>query len=248
VSSNYIQETASLDTALAAQGGEISKSLRVSLPAVVSSFDEARQAVTLTITIDGVAEDGSQLPIPPLVDVPVSFPRGGGFAFTFPLATGDAGIVVFSDRALDTWLTSGKQAIPSELRFHDLSDAQFIPGITPFTQAIPGFRTDAIVMRQLTGSGYVSIDSGGNVDVDGTQLTVHCPATFMKPVMMQDTLTVAGLFTYQGGMTGSGGEGSVASITGAVNVTGDVVINGVKLGAHIHPGDSGGQTGPAENG
>ncbi|MFN2007788.1 hypothetical protein [Escherichia coli] len=48
-------------------------------------------------------------------------------------------------------------------------------------------------------------------------------------------------------MTASGGEGSVASITGTVNVIGDVVINGIKIGTHKHPGDSGGTTGGPEN-
>lgn len=36
-------------------------------------------------------------------------------------------------------------------------------------------------------------------------------------------------------------------ITGTQNVTGDVVVNGIKLGSHKHPGDSGGVTGSPEN-
>jgi len=60
-------------------------------------------------------------------------------------------------------------------------------------------------------------------------------------------MTVENMFTYQGGMTGSGGVGSVASITGTMNVTGDVVINGIKIATHKHPGDSGGTTGEPEN-
>lgn len=37
------------------------------------------------------------------------------------------------------------------------------------------------------------------------------------------------------------------TVTGEIDVTGDVVVNGIKLGSHKHPGDSGGITGEPQN-
>ncbi|EDR3673570.1 baseplate protein [Salmonella enterica subsp. arizonae serovar 40:z4,z24:] len=201
----------------------------------------------MQIVTSGQDTDGAEMPLPLLVDVPVQFPRAGGFALTYPVDPGDEGLVVFSDRCIDGWFSSGAVGIPPDHRQHDLSDAMFIPGISSLARVIADFRNDAIVMRQLDGPGYVAVDKGGNVDIDGNLLTVHCPAKFLKSVTMDETLDVAGMFTYTAGMTGSGGESGVASITGTVNVTGDVVINGIKIGTHKHPGDSGGTTGTPQN-
>ena len=43
------------------------------------SFDSSKQTVTLATQIKMKLADGKDADIPALVDVPVSFPRGGGF-------------------------------------------------------------------------------------------------------------------------------------------------------------------------
>jgi phage baseplate assembly protein gpV len=126
-----------------------------------------------------------------------------------------------------------------------LSDASFIPGISSMGRVISTLRSDAIVMRQLNGNGYVSIDTEGNVDIDGAALRVHCPVEFMKPVTMEDTLQVAKTLTFTGGMNGSGGESAVATFSGNVTITGDATISSISYSGHIHQehGDGGGLTG-----
>lgn len=240
----YPTDNASVDSGLDECSKDLLERLRVASPAIVKSFD-GRQTVTVQITSHGQDNSGQALPVGLLVDVPVQFPRGGGFAVTFPIKPGDEGLVVFSDRCIDGWFSTGAPGIPPDHRQHDLSDAMFIPGISSLKRVISDFRNDAIVMRQLSGPGYVSIDESGNVDVDGALMTVHCPAKFMKPVTMLDTLTVNGLFTYTAGMSGSSSEeGSVATITGNMDIIGEVTINGMKVSIHKHNenGDGGGVT------
>jgi len=244
----YPTDNASLDSSIDLGNADQAYNLRVSSPAIVKSFD-GRQTVSVQMVAHGLDDSGQEEPLPLLVDVPVQFPRGGGFALTFPIKPGDEGLVVFSDRCIDGWFSSGETGVPPDHRQHDLSDAMFIPGISSLKRVIGNFRNDAIVMRQLEGPGYVSIDDAGNVDIDGAMLTVHCQARFMKPVVMDDTLNVAGMFTYTAGMTGSGGEGSVASITGTMDINGEVTLNGVKVSLHRHPenGDGGGITDGPQN-
>lgn len=238
----YPNNNASLDSSLDAAGEDLSSRIRVSSPAIVLKFDE-KQTVTVQLALSGLDENGAEIQISPIVDVPVQFPRGGGFAVTFPIAAGDEGLAVFSDRCIDGWFASGAIGVPPDHRQHDLSDAFFIPGVSSLKRVIGDFRTDAIVMRQLDGSGYVSIDNAGNVDIDGNLLTVHCKTKFLKPVNMTDTLDVGGLFTFTAGMSGSGG-GDVTA-----NILGEVTINGIKLSVHRHQenGDGGGTTDGPKN-
>jgi hypothetical protein len=218
---------------------------RVAVPGIVESFDGSKQTATVIVACSGSDSDGSEMRLPPLLDVPVSFPRGGGFAVTFPVSPGDEGLLVFSDRCIDGWFQTGSPGIPPDHRLHDLSDASFIPGISSLGRAISELRTDAITLRQLEGNGFVSIDTEGNVDIDGTLLRVHCPVEFAQSVTMDDTLNVAKTLTYQGGMNGSGGDGVAASFSGAITVSGDATISNISYSGHTHQehGDGGGITG-----
>ncbi|THD42122.1 hypothetical protein ERD95_22905 [Enterobacteriaceae bacterium ML5] len=244
----YARENASVDTVLDAAKNDVGQQLRVALPAIVTAFDPARQTVSLQAAIAGTDEDSSPMNLPPLVDVPVKFPRGGGFAFTFPISAGDEGLAIFADRCIDGWFASGQVSQEPEFRQHDLSDGFFLPGVSSLAKVIGAFRNDAVVMRQLAGNGYVSIDTGGNVEIDGAKLTVHCEAEFMKPVTMDDTATVQGETTCNGGLSASGGEGgTAASITGGVTVTGgDVTVDGIGTKSHHHIDSQSGTTSEAK--
>lgn len=242
------RDTASLDSLLGAAAGDLSGRLRVALPAIVTGFDAEKQTVSLQVAVSGTDENGGALALPPLADVPVKFPRGGGFAFTFPISAGDEGFAIFADRCIDGWFASGQVSQEPEFRQHDLSDGFFLPGVSSLAKVIGAFRNDAVVMRQLAGNGYVSIDTGGNVEIDGAKLTVHCEAEFMKPVTMDDTATVQGETTCNGGLSASGGEGgTAASITGGVTVTGgDVTVDGIGTKAHHHIDSQSGTTSEAK--
>lgn len=219
----YPRENTSLEGIINNALADNAAHFRVAVPGIVESFDASKQTATVIVACSGTDSDGSEMRLPPLLDVPVSFPRGGGFAVTFPIVAGDEGLLVFSDRCIDGWFQTGSPGIPPDHRLHDLSDACFIPGIGSLGRAISELRTDAIVMRQLEGTGYVAIDSAGNVDIDGTVLRVHCPVEFMKPVTMDDTLQVAKTAT----------------------ISGDATISNISYSGHTHQehGDGGGITG-----
>lgn len=245
--SNLNRDTASFDSVVDQAGGDLASNLRVALPAIVTEFNDKQQTVTLQPAIAGTGADGAALKLPPLADVPVKFPRGGGFAFTFPITAGDEGLAIFSDRCIDGWFSTGQISQEDDHRLHDLSDGFFLPGVSSLSRAIGTFRNDAIVMRQLDGNGYVSIDKSSNIDIDGAKLRVHCEAEFMKPVVMDDTATVAGLTNCNGGLSASGGEGAAAKITGNVEVTGgELSVDGIGTKSHHHIDSQNGNTSEAK--
>jgi hypothetical protein len=132
------------------------------LPGIVESFN----ADALTCTVQPAIKanvrspDGSTqwVALPLLLDVPVTFPRGGGCTLTFPIAKGDECLVVFSSRCIDAWWQSGDVQVQSELRMHDLSDGFAIPG--PFSQAtkISGWSGDSVQLRSNDGAAFIGLN------------------------------------------------------------------------------------------
>jgi len=100
--------------------------LWTALPASVVSVNLAAQTVSVQPTIQGSVADPAgnvrQVNLPLLVDVPLVWPKAGGFALTFPVAPGDEVLVVFACRCIDSWWQSGGIGAPAEARMHDLSD------------------------------------------------------------------------------------------------------------------------------
>lgn len=210
---NYSQTLATPETATDHQIQQNQLNLHTALPAKVVSFDPSKQTVTLAVQIKMQLSDGGVADIPPLLDVPVSFPRGGGFAVTFPLKAGDEGMAIFSERCIDGWWQNGSASAPLDFRLHDLSDAMFIPGICSVPKAISGFFTDGLSMQTLDGSTYIRIQNG--------------------------SILIKGDIKHQGDTSQTGSHSS----TGVISSDTDVKAGGVSGKTHKHQGDSGGTTG-----
>lgn len=213
---NYDAINATPESAVDAQIFQAQKNIHTALPAKIVSFNAERQTATLAIQITQLLTDGGTVQIPPLVDVPVSFPRGGGFAFTFPLASGDEGIAIFSERCIDGWWQSGKASEPLDVRLHDFSDAMFIPGICSTPNVISEFFSNGLSMQTVDANTYIRITNGG-IQIKG-DIEHH-------------------------GNTSQNGE---FSATGTISSDTDVLAAGVSGKTHKHRGDSGGKTGEPE--
>lgn len=218
--SNYDYETPSTEQTLAQNIEEAVKDLRVAMPVKVISFDASKQTVSVQPMIKVTLNAGGSMPLPVLVDVPVKFPRGGGFAVTFPIIAGDEGIVIISDRCIDGWYQSGSLSDPLDLRLHDLSDAFFLAGVSSLPNVIKSFDSDALVMRKLDNSAYLKIEQSGAVSIDGTMCTIKCPLIFEQ------------------GMQGANSLGGEAmGVSGSLKHTGgELSSNGVVLDTHTHSG------------
>lgn len=127
--------------------GRIS-TVHTSLPAVVTAYDENKQRCSVQPLIKNsfLDEEGTrQIESFPIVNgVPVVFPGGGGFRATFPISDGSlsiegqtvpatTGLLIFSERSMDTWLSGHGQLVDPEIdQLHDLSDGIFLAGLNPF--------------------------------------------------------------------------------------------------------------------
>lgn len=217
--SDYQYQTASAETATDLQIQNALRQLHTALPAKVVSFNSIKQTVTLAAQIKQVLVEGNAVDIPPLLEVPISYPRGGGFAITFPLQAGDEGIALFSERCIDGWWQSGKASEPLDYRFHDLSDAMFIPGICSQPQRVKNFFTAGLSLQTLSGN------------------------TFIR--MIEGSITIQGDITHTGNTQQTGNFVQVGNLTstGTIAAAVDVSAGGISGKSHTHRGDSGGTTG-----
>lgn len=142
--------------------------LWTALPAVVDTFNAGKGTVHAQPTIQAqVFQPNGQwidTNLPLCHDCPITFPGGGGFSMTFPLAKGNEGLLVFASRCIDSWWQSGGIQKQAELRMHDLSDGFFLP---------TGGMSNALVPSSIstTGAEIRSANGMTSIHMDGTTLS-----------------------------------------------------------------------------
>lgn len=99
------------------------------------------------------------------------------------------------------------------------------------------------VIEHDRSSGDVSVQTDGVVKIKaGAKVSIDTPET-----MVSGNTTVNGLLTYTAGLSAvNSGGGDAANIEGTMVVNGEIILNGIPLSQHKHPGDSGGKTGLPE--
>lgn len=202
------------------------------LPSVVTAVDLSKQTVSVQPSVQGniSAPDGSSqsVNLPLLVDVPIVWPRAGGFALTFPIVAGDEVLVVFASRCIDAWWQSGGVGVQAEVRMHDLSDGFAVLAPTSQPKKLSNVSSSNVQLRDEAGTTYVEIASGGKIKLLGaTSIDINAP-----------TVNIAATNLNINGST---------NMTGQVTQTGGMSIGGITFGTHKHSDPQGGTTGGPTN-
>ncbi|MBG9773573.1 Gp138 family membrane-puncturing spike protein [Brevibacillus laterosporus] len=162
---------------------KIFSTMRVSVPGIIKKFDHETQTAEVQIALrEHVQQEDLQYvwtKIEPLLDVPVVFPRGGGYVLTFPIKEDDECLIVFSDMCIDAWFTLGKLQNQIEKRRHDLSDAICIPGLWSQPRKLKDFSQNHVELRDEDRSQFIRMKPGvidlvsPTVRVNGVNITTH---------------------------------------------------------------------------
>lgn len=139
--------------------------MHVALPGKVESYDASTQTASIKPMVKQVteAEEGEiseSLPVIP--NVPIAFPRAGGFFVSFPVAKGDTVLLVFCDASIDEWRATDKESEPGDLRKHTLSGAVAIPGVYANANKLSDAHDENMVMGE-DGGGQIHIKPNGEV-------------------------------------------------------------------------------------
>lgn len=145
------------------------KEVWTALPGIVQSV-KANMTCTVQPTIKAqlVSPKNGQITwqtLPVLVDVPLVFLVGGGFAVTVPVKEGDEVLVVFAARCINAWWQNGGIQNQGDIQFHDMNDGFAIPGPRSLPNIIPSFSLNSARMTTLDGSSYLELAPGGVINI-----------------------------------------------------------------------------------
>lgn len=212
-----------------------------SVPGHIIAFNAATQRAQVQIGIVRVDVDGTVYELPPIVDVPVSFP-GDDYILEYQIDPGCEGDIHFSQRCMDGWKQTGGIADNPVARFHNKQDAKFIPGIRSLVNAISNFANSGIRLRDKTGNRHVWIKNDGTLVVkNGNAVTTYGADNSVSTTNGSGyiNLLASGIVNINGVTFSPVGRVTVP------NGGGLTLANGVQAEAHKH---SGVQTGGGTSG
>lgn len=138
--------------------------IRVAMPCVVTLVKANNRVSLQPLLMEKYKYQPSAVPLPIIQDALVGTPRGTAWFIKMPIAVGDVGLAIFTDRSLDPFSAStGTTPVdPVDTRTHDLSDAVFYPGLYPFTNPIPGLAgASPLDMVLQNGTAQLFLQPGG---------------------------------------------------------------------------------------
>ena len=185
--------------------------LRVSSTAyLVGDMDAVHQTVTVQIAQrERVRTNAGPkwVAIPPITNVPVCLPRGGGYCVTLPLKDGDEGQLIFCDTCFDLWWTRGGLQNQLEVRRHHVHDCGFYPGMGSQPKVLSNYSTESLQVRSDDGTQVIDVAASG-ITVTATQVTVTGSSVTLGTATTIDGRVFLN-HTHSGVQTGSGATGKV---------------------------------------
>jgi hypothetical protein len=141
------------------------KHLRIAFPGAIAAV-EADQTVDVQPLLQVRYAGADPSDMPQIKAVPVVMPQGGDWRISYPLAVGDTGLVIVTDRSLDNWLAGqGGTTDPLDTRCHHLADAVFVPGLVPTALQTTDTATDMVLQN---GATTLRLQKNGHFKVNNT--------------------------------------------------------------------------------
>lgn len=240
------------------------KELHTAMPGIIQSFDAATQTAIVQPAIKrifksdtGDTVESIEVELPPLINVPVQFPRGGGFSLTFPVAQGDECLIIFSERSLDYWHESGGVQAPGAYRLHALSDATALVGLSSKPNKVPSYSATDVQLKRDDDAVKISLNADSTLDISAdSDMTVTAGGDITATATGSITATASGGITASAAtvcditapiinLNGLVNISGLCSMLGGAAVTGAMTNNGTNIGdthQHSQGPDSGGST------
>jgi hypothetical protein len=199
-------ETPSLGELLRETASMVIGRLSICLPAVVRSYDAARQVALVQPAPSSRRQIPGDVglevvPLPQIADVPVLWPSwaGGAAAICGTLQPGDHVVLIIADRSIDEWKAAvSAPYTPRDIRRCSLTDAFAFPGGRPPAAALPA------AARPLSSDPPETLVLAGSVKV-GSSAAVDPVVTESRLISALSSLvTTFNAHTHGGVLTGSG--------------------------------------------
>ncbi len=157
-----------LTDTLAALKLEIFRTINCVKIGQINSFDAEKKTVQARILFKRVLPDNTITDYPILVDCPVFTLQGGGGALQFPISAGDQCLILFSDRNIDAWFSTGSANAPFNARCHDIADGFALVGVNAINSPLQDY-DDNVNLIIPDGKKFV-LSGNAQMDAFGTKL------------------------------------------------------------------------------
>jgi hypothetical protein len=125
---------------------DIFSSLQCHAVGKIEEFNELEQIATVSIEYQRQVENNpdtfERADYPNLIDIPVIVLGGGNGSIRFPIKAGDNCLVLFNDRDLDGWFTTGSKGPLSSDRKHSFCDGVALVGIRSMADSFDDYDPD----------------------------------------------------------------------------------------------------------
>jgi hypothetical protein len=159
----------------------------------VQSFNAAKMTVQATVNYTKTlfqlnATSGLYSPVqvnyPILIDCPIICLGGGKTNVTFPIAKGDECLLLFNDRDIDNWYSSGQVGPVASSRYHAFTDAFALVGV----KSTPNLLTAYDTVRALITNGNASV----GINPSSNLVTIQNTAQSSLGPILQNIMTGIG--------------------------------------------------------
>lgn len=157
--------------------------IHTALPGHIVKYDPSLQKAEVMPNIQKKYYNGEVKDMPIISNVPIVFPRSSKSFIKFPLDIDDGVLLIFSERALERWLSVGGVVEPGVNRKFDISDCIAIPGLYSFADPIPD-SSDNFIIRHNDGSFVINTNNKvaiGNNEEELIDLIVNLIDTIKSP-------------------------------------------------------------------
>jgi len=193
---------------------QLIKNLYISVPGIIDSYDSAAKRAVVHPAINIQKTDGETILQESIVNVPVVWPSGGGFTLISPLPKGEPVTIFFSQRGITKFKEVFSVSDPG-IGIFDKDDAYILAGfgslsVTPATELGISMQSEDGHDCIFVEDGKIKIKSSAIVDVECVNLDA-------------DVSNITNLVC------------PTTNITGDINLTGTLKINGLDFDLHVHP-------------
>lgn len=164
-----MERTPTLDETIQTLINDRLLNLHTALPGRIVSYNSATQRCDVAPLLQRKYTDGRVKNLPVIPNVPLVQPSSGTTFIHLPIEVGTGVLLIFSERSIDKWKTSGGFQDPDDPRKFDLSDAIAIPGLRPFNDPVSPPNNTQITIK--SGTTEIRISKDGAVSIVAS--TVH---------------------------------------------------------------------------
>ena len=143
-----------------------------------------------------------QVSYPLLIDCPIIVIGGGTAHATFPITKGDECLLLFNDRDIDNWYSTGQVGPLASSRLHGFADAFALVGVKSTPNLLTGYDTvraiftDGVIKVGINPSNHKATITNGTYTLNGVLQNIL--------TQLQNLANACALITVSGVTTGAG--------------------------------------------